>query len=156
MITSTGLYFEDMELGQALRTKGRTITEADVVTFAGLSGDYNPMHTDAVFAAGTEFEQRVAHGALCLSIATGLSYQLGFLEGTVLAFRSLAWKFSRPVFIGDTIHCELVVKELKALARLGGGQVTLGVKVLNQDGKVTQQGEWAVLVRSRPEDDAAA
>ena len=103
MITSKGLFFEEMALGQALRTRGRTITEADVVAFAGLSGDFNPMHTDAVYASETEFGQRVAHGALCLSIATGLSYQLGFIEGTVLAFRSLSWKFSRPVFIGDTI-----------------------------------------------------
>ncbi len=147
----TGLFFEDLELGQSLTTRGRTITEADVVNFAGLSGDYNPLHTDAEFAARTEFGQRIAHGALGLSIAIGLSYQLGFLEGTVMAFLELQWKYSLPTYLGDTIHCEIVVKELKPMPRLGGGKVVLGVKMINQDGKVSQRGDWTILVRSRPQ-----
>lgn len=147
----TGLYFEDLEIGQAMATKGRTITEADIVNFAGLSGDYNPLHTDAKFAAETEFGQRVAHGALGFSVATGLSYQLGFLEGTVMAFLELTWKYSAPIYIGDTLHCELTIKDLKPMRRLGGGKVTLEVRVLNQEGKIVQRGDWVLLVRSRPE-----
>ncbi len=147
----TGLYFEDLEIGHAMATKGRTITEADIVNFAGLSGDYNPLHTDATFAAETEFGQRVAHGALGFSVATGLSYQLGFLEGTVMAFLELTWKYSAPIYIGDTLHCELTIKDLKPMRRLGGGKVTLEVRVLNQEGKIVQRGDWVLLVRSRPE-----
>ena len=154
----TGLYFEDLEIGQAMATKGRTITEADIVNFAGLSGDYNPLHTDAKFTAlsarnayNEEFGQRVARGALGFSVATGLSYQLGFLEGTVMAFLELTWKYSAPIYIGDTLHCELTIKDLKPMRRLGGGKVTLEVRVLNQEGKIVQRGDWVLLVRSRPE-----
>ena len=151
---ATGFYFEDIEIGHVLETRGYTITEADIVNFAGVSGDYNPLHTDAVYASNSEFGQRVAHGALGFSIATGLSYQLGFLEGTIIAFRSMTWKFSRPIFIGDTIHCEITVKDTKPMPRLGGGNVVLGIKVINQAGQVTQQGDWTVIIRSRPENAA--
>lgn len=151
MSAPRGLYFEDLEVGQTMTTRGRTITEADVVNFAGLSGDYNPLHTDEEFAKETEFGQRIAHGALGFSIATGLSYQLGFLEGTVMAFLGLEWKYSAPVYIGDTIHVTMTIKSLKLMRRLGGGKVVLDVKVLNQDGTVTQKGDWTLLVRSRPE-----
>ncbi|GAB4571979.1 MAG: MaoC/PaaZ C-terminal domain-containing protein [Anaerolineae bacterium] len=150
-----GLYFEDLELGWTVQTKGRTITEADVVNFAGISGDFNPLHVDATFAAGTEFGQRIAHGALVLSIATGLTYQAGFMEDTVMAFLSLEWKYSAPTFLGDTIHCEVEIIDLKLMRRLGGGKVVLSVKVVNQEGKVVQKGEWTVLVRSREAEQGA-
>ena len=97
-----GLYFEDFEVGVKLRTAGRTITEADIVAFAGLSGDFNQIHTNAEYAAADTFGRRVAHGLLVQSIATGLAVQSGVIEGTVLAFRELDAKFSLPVFIGDT------------------------------------------------------
>jgi 3-hydroxybutyryl-CoA dehydratase len=144
-----GLYFEDLAVGWTVSTKGRTITEADVVNFAGLSGDFNPLHVDADFGEKTEFGARVAHGALVLSIATGLTYQAGFMEDTVMAFLSLEWKYSLPTFLGDTIHCEVEIIDLKLMRRLGGGKVVLSVKILNQEGKVIQRGEWTVLVRSR-------
>lgn len=143
-----GRYFEAFEVGQELVTAGRTITEADIVTFAGLSGDYNQIHTDAVYAARDTFEQRVAHGLLVQSIATGLTVRSGLIEGTVLAFRELSCKFSLPIFIGDTIHVELEVKETKALPRLGGGNVTIKYKVVNQEGKTVQRGNWVMLVKS--------
>jgi 3-hydroxybutyryl-CoA dehydratase len=151
-----GLFFEDLQQGQELSTKGRTISEADIVNFAGISGDYNPIHTNAVFAAETPFGQRVAHGTLGLSIATGLSYQAGFLEETVMAFLSLEWKYSAPIYIGDTIHCTMTITELKAMRRLGGGKVVLEVQVLNQDDAVVQRGSWTLLVRSRAAEEAAA
>lgn len=150
-MTTGGLYFEDYELGKTIVTDGRTITEADIVNFAGISGDFNPMHTNAAYAEKTPFGQRVAHGALVFSIATGLAYRMRFLEGTVLAFRSIdEWKFSAPVMIGDTIYCEVEVVELKEASKLGGGVVTFSVKVYNQDKKAVQKGKWSVIVASKP------
>ncbi len=146
-----GLYFDEFELGHKFVTVARTITEADIVSFAGLSGDYNLIHTDAEFAKNTPFKQRVAHGLLVLSIISGLANRSGFIEGTVLAFREIKqWKFSRPLFIGDTVHAEIVVIAMKALARLGGGSVDLEFKVKNQDGEITMKGLWNVLVQSKP------
>ncbi|MCC6799802.1 MAG: MaoC family dehydratase N-terminal domain-containing protein [Anaerolineae bacterium] len=145
-----GLYFEQFEEGMALETQGRTITEADIVSFAGLSGDFNPMHTDAAYAAGTQFGQRVAHGLLGLSVASGLSYQLGFLDGTVLAFTGLEWKFRAPIVIGDTIRVQVKVTRKREMKAAGGGFVSFDVQVVNQEGKVTQKGEWTILVASRP------
>lgn len=144
-----GLYFEEFEVGQELVTAGRTITESDIVRFAGLSGDFNQMHTDAVYAAEGPFEQRVAHGLLVQSIATGLAVQSGVIEGTVLAFRELSTKFSLPVYIGDTIHAALEIVEKKSLPRLGGGQVVMKFRILNQDGKAVQRGSWVMLVQSK-------
>ncbi|MFN2182675.1 MAG: MaoC/PaaZ C-terminal domain-containing protein [Anaerolineae bacterium] len=145
-----GLFFEEYEVGQSITSQGRTVTEADVVAFAALSGDWNPMHTDAEFAANHPFGQRVAHGLLVLSIASGLAIRLGFMEETVLAFRELGeWKFSLPVFFGDTVRVQATVTETKPMPRLGGGLVTLKVQVLNQDDKVVQRGTWGVLVRGQ-------
>ncbi len=144
-----GLYFQDFEIGQNLVTAGRTITESDIVRFAGLSGDFNQIHTDAAFAADGLFGKRVAHGLLVQSIATGLAVQSGVIEGTVLAFRELSCKFSLPVFIGDTVHVRLEIVEKKALPRLGGGQVVMKFGVLNQEGKAVQRGSWVMLVQSK-------
>ena len=145
-----GLYFEEYEIGTTMCTRGRTITESDIVSFAGLTGDYNPMHTDAEYMKESMFGQRIAHGLLTLSYVIGQAYQLGFMERTVLAFRGLEMKFSLPVFIGDTVHAELTVREKKAAARLGGGMVTIDMNVINQDGKTVQSGEILVLVASKP------
>lgn len=144
-----GLYYEDYEIGQTMVTRGRTITEADIVQFAGLTGDYNPMHTDAEYMKNSIFGKRIAHGMLTLSYAVGQAYQLGFMEGTILAFRGLEMKFSLPVFIGDTLHVEIVVREKKDALRMGGGLITLDVKIVNQDGKTVQSGSWTVLAKSR-------
>jgi len=145
----TGLYFEEFEVGQTIASAGRTITEADIVNFAGLTGDWNQMHTDARFAASHPFGQRVAHGLLVMSIASGLVMRLGFLEGTALAFREIGeWKFSLPVFIGDTIQVRATVIETRPMRRLGGGLVNVRVEVVNQDDQVVQRGTWGVLVRS--------
>jgi acyl dehydratase len=148
-----GLYFEEFEVGQLIASVGRTVTEADVVDFAALSGDWNQLHTDALYAAGHPFGQRVAHGLLVLSIASGLAMRLGVLEGTALAFREIGeWKFSLPVFLGDTVSVRVTVSETKPMPRLGGGLVTLKVEILNQDNKVVQRGTWGVLVEGRKAD----
>ena len=147
--TNRGLYFEEFELGQKIITPARTMTETDIVNFAGLSGDYNPLHTDKIFAETTPYGQRIAHGMLVLSVATGLAAKQGFIEGTALAFREVTWKFSAPVFIGDTIHMVAEVAELKAMKKLGGGLVLLKASMINQHGKTVQRGEWRVLMRSK-------
>lgn len=145
---SRGRFFEEFNIGDKVVTVGRTITEADIVMFAGLSGDFNRIHTDAAYAEGGPFGQRVAHGLLVHSIATGLAVRTGVIEDTVMAFRELSCKFSLPVFIGDTVHVELEVVETKAFRRLGGGNVTMKISVINQKNEVVQRGEWAMLMKS--------
>ncbi len=146
-----GLYFEEFSAGQHFQTAARTVTEADIVSFAGLSGDYNSIHTDAVYAAQGSFGQRVAHGLLVLSIASGLAVRSGILEGTVLLWRDIGdWKFSRPVHIGDTIRVTLTIEGTKPLVKLGGGSLDLKVQVLNQRDEVVMGGHWTMLVQSRP------
>ena len=144
-----GLHFEEFEVGQKIGTAGRTITEADVVRFAGLTGDFNQIHTDAVYAADSIFERRVAHGMLVLSVATGLAVQTGFIEGTTLAFREVSTKFKTPVFFGDTVRVEIEITALKALARLGGGNVTMKYRVLNQHDETVMRGNWVMLIKAK-------
>jgi acyl dehydratase len=146
-----GLWFEEFEVGQRIITSGRTITESDIVTFAGLSGDYNQIHTDAEFSSKTPFGKRVAHGLLVLSIASGLAMRTGVMEGTVIAFREINnWKFSLPVFIGDTVFTELHIIETKRISRLGGGSLVIELSVKNQHNEVAMKGTWTALVASKP------
>lgn len=150
MTQPIGKYFEDYVVGESMTTRGRTITEADIVQFGSLTGDFNPMHFDAEYMKNHMLGQRVAHGMLTLSYAVGQAYQLGFLERTVLAFRAIEMKFSDAVYIGDTVHVEITIKETKEAARLGGGLVTFEVKIVNQAGKTVQKGDWVVLIASKP------
>jgi acyl dehydratase len=146
------MYFEEFEPGQVVISPARTITESDIVAFAGLSGDHNQIHTDAEFSSKTTFGQRVAHGLLVLSIASGLVYETGALVGTVIAFREIrSWKFVKPVFIGDTIHVELEVKESKAIPRIEGGSVAIDLSVINQKDDAVMKGTWIALIRSKPD-----
>ena len=146
-----GMYFDEFQAGQRIITAGRTITESDIVSFAGLSGDYNQIHVDADYCAKSPFGQRVAHGLLVTSIASGLAMQTGVMEGTVLAFREInEWKFIKPVFIGDTVQAVLEVKETKDLRRIGGGLVTIEISVVNQKEEIVMKGVWTVLIAARP------
>jgi acyl dehydratase len=146
------LFFEEYEVGQRIQSASRTVTEADVIAFAGLTGDWNPLHTDPVYAAQHPLGQRVAHGLLGLSIAVALAARLNFLEETLLAFREIAdWKFSRPILLGDTIRMRADIVETRAVPRLKGGLVSLAVEVLNQDDQVVQHGVWKVLIQSQPD-----
>ncbi len=147
---SRGRYFEEFEIGDEIETVARTITEADVVLFAGLSGDYNQLHTDAEFAKGTLFGERIAHGLLGLSIASGLVSRMHFGEGTIEAFTALEWKFRAPIKIGDTVHVHARVRRKKEMPRLGGGFIALDVRLLNQRDETAQKGTWTVLIKSAP------
>ena len=132
-----------------MESVGRTITETDVVNFASLSGDWNLIHTDAEYSATQMFGQRVAHGLLILSIASGQAVRLGFMEETVIAFRGLEWKFQRPVFIGDTIRLRVTIDEKKEMRRLGGGLVNFKLEVVNQKSEVCQRGTWEILCKAQ-------
>lgn len=142
-------YFEDFSEGLTFVTEGRTITESDITTFAGVSGDFNPIHTNAVYAAKTMFGQRIAHGMLGLSVATGLATGLGWMGDRVEAFMGLDWKFRAPILIGDTIRVEIKVTNTRAMARLGGGIVMFNIEVKKQDDTVVQKGEWQLLFKSK-------
>jgi len=149
-----GLYFEEFEVGQSLTSAGRTVTETDVVRFAGISGDYNQLHTDAEFGKNTPFGARIAHGLLVLSIASGLAMRTGVLEGTAIAFREINnWKFIKPVYFGDTVHVVLNVVETKAIRRLNGGAVIIEIDVRNQKDETVMKGTWTTLVASKPPKD---
>jgi acyl dehydratase len=121
--------------------------------FAGLSGDFTQIHTDAEYSRTSLAGQRVAHGLLVLSIASGLAVRTGFIEGTVQLFREVVeWKFIKPVFIGDTIHVFITVIETKELRRMGSGLVTVELDVRNQKDETVGRGSWKILMSPRPKD----
>ncbi|WP_313623045.1 MaoC/PaaZ C-terminal domain-containing protein [Achromobacter sp.] len=147
------LYFEDLESGQSWESPRRTVTEADVVQFAGLSGDYNALHTDAVFAAGHPFGQRAAHGLLTLAIASGLTTRMPvyrLMDGTRLALTELRCQWRKPVFIGDTLHVVLRIGDKAPSQSLhDAGRVTMLRTVKNQNGDVVAESEWTTLMKRR-------
>lgn len=143
------LYYEDFQVGQKFVTNARTVTEADVVNFAALSWDHNRLHTDAEYAATTQYGKRIAHGILGLSMHSGLAYQL--TEESILAFLELTWQFKLPIFIGDTIHVEQVVKEMRETSREDRGVLTFEKELINQRGEVVQTGTTTILLARRTE-----
>ena len=140
-----GMFFSEYEIGQKFTTGRRTVTEADVVAFAGLSGDFNPLHTDAVFAAQTPFGQRIAHGMLVVSISTGLSQTLGIFEGTTIGLLEQSFAYKAPTFFGDTIHLEMEVSQVKPTSKPGRGIVTFQARIIKQDGTNVNDGLWKVM-----------
>ena len=145
-----GRYFEDFEVGEEVSGPGRTVTEADVVAFAGVSGDYNQIHTDAEYARSTPFGARIAHGLLGLYMASGLGTRAGLGEGTVIAFLGLDWRFRGPILIGDTVSLRVRVSKKRKAPSMGGGIVVFHVSLLNQRGETVQDGSWKTLIKSRP------
>ena len=144
-------YFEDMPVGTRWVSQRRTLTEADVVAFAGISGDFNPLHMDETFAAAGPFGHRVVHGLLVLAVATGLRQQMGVFYGVVRAFAEIrSWAFKRPVFIGDTVTVVTSVVEARPTSKPGQGVVNQQVDVVNQDGDVVQTGVFVTLIATRP------
>jgi len=142
-----GLTFDQFKVGDVFVCQGRTVTEADVVNFAGVSGDYNPLHTDEEFGKTTPFGSRIAHGVLGLAIATGQANQLGVFEGTTIALMQQVIKYTGAVKFGDTIHLELRVAEKKETSKPDRGIVTFDATVLNQHGKAVLEGQWTLLMK---------
>jgi acyl dehydratase len=144
------LYFEDVEVGFRFETPRRTVTEADLVAFAGVSGDFNPLHTDSVFAAGSIYGERIAHGALVVSLVTGLRQRVGLFDGTLMGLLEIrSWRFSAPVRIGDTIRVVNEVTELEETSKPDRGIMVQRIEVLDQDDTVVQSGEFVMLLRRR-------
>jgi acyl dehydratase len=145
------LHFEDVEVGFRFETPRRTVTEADLVAFAGVSGDFNPLHTDARSAAQSIYGERIAHGALVLSIATGLRQRTGLFDGTLMGLLEIrSWRFRAPVRIGDTIRVVNEITELRETSKDDRGVMVQRIDVLNQDDVVVAGGEFVMLLRRRP------
>ena len=144
-----GLYLEDFEIGKEYFSPARTITEADVANFAGLSGDFNPLHTDEEFAKQNLFGTRIAHGALGFIVSTGLSNQMGIYEGTTIAFMECTVKYPAPLKIGDTIHCVIVPAEVRHSSKPGKGILKQNLKLVNQDDVVVMESDQVLMMKSR-------
>ncbi|MBF4695052.1 MaoC/PaaZ C-terminal domain-containing protein [Fusibacter ferrireducens] len=147
-------YFEDMQIGDQVISVGRTITEADIVNFAGLSGDYNTLHTDAEFARQSIAGERIAHGMLPYVIASGLftrtAYNLSVMDALTAFVEIRSWKFLKPVLIGDTIRVLVeLVEKLDSKPESKNGKVVFRRTVLNQKDEVVQRGEWVMLYKKR-------
>jgi acyl dehydratase len=146
------LYFEDVPLNRPFVTTGRTVTEADVLGFASLSGDFNSLHVDAHYAATTPFGGRVAHGLLVLAIASGMTTRLPVLLGlnrSLLGMTEVTCRWPAPTRIGDSVRVELTFID-KSLTRSGTrGLVTERRRVFNQDSTVVLESEWKLLVAAR-------
>lgn len=146
--TAAHLYFDDVQVGQEWESLGRTVTQADIVNFAGLSGDFNPIHMDHEFCKNTVFRQPIAHGLLVLSIGSGLGVACPLVR--TLAFLSIReWKFHEPVFIGDTIRMKTKVLEKEERARGKRGIVTWERVIVNQHQKIVEDGVILTLVEGR-------
>jgi acyl dehydratase len=144
-----GRFFDQLQVGEQFTSQGRTITEADVVHFAGLSGDFNPLHIDEVYAAGTVFRARIAHGLLVQSVASGLAWQLGLFEGTIAALKEMVIRFQSPVLFGDTVRIELRVAEKDPEPSARRGWVRFDARVANQRGETVIEGSWTTLMHRK-------
>ena len=144
-----GLYYEDFEPNRPVVTRGRTVGEGDITLFAGLSGDFNPLHVDESFAADTPFKGRIAHGPMTLSMVIGLMSQQKLIDGTTTGLLGLTWTFSAPVKIGDMIHARVTLASKRPTKDPARGIVVLRLEVLNQGGALVQTGEMTLMMKRR-------
>ncbi len=149
------LYLEDLTEGDTFKTTGRTLTESDILNFAGLSGDFNPLHTDATYAATTSYGERIAHGLLGLSLVSGLATRLHSLQDTLQALTRINWRFRAPLKIGDTLRARLTVRRVRAIPDQDAGAVVFQVSVVNQRTETVQDGRWTILIKSRACEESA-
>jgi acyl dehydratase len=144
-----GKFFEELELGQEFVSAGRTITEADIVNFAGITGDWSELHVNREFAEKGFFRQRIAHGALTFSISTGLAVRLGLLDDVLIAFYGIdRLRFRQPVFIGDTLWVRKRV-ESKEDRDEKSGILTFTTDVVNQRQEVVLSYQDKVLLKKQ-------
>lgn len=149
----TGLRYADLHVGMAFRSPGRTITDADLVAFAGLTGDYSELHTSDVYAKASQFGRRVAHGMLGLAYAHGLMWpRTGELRETAIAFLGISdWKFVGPIYVGDTIFVNYEIGELRdSKSKPTQAIAIFDVSIVNQDERTVQRGRKALLVSKVP------
>ena len=143
-----GWYFEDYEVGKEIRSSSRTVTEADIVNFAGITGDWNPIHTDEEFARKSVFGRRIAHGTLTFAIMTGLFARLGIIERTIVAFYGVdRLRFIKPVFIGDTLTA--IAKVIEKEDRGNAGMIVMEASAVNQRNEIVLSSVVRFLVKKR-------
>jgi acyl dehydratase len=145
------MYWEEWEIGAEFESPARTVTEADIVMFAALSGDYNPLHVNEEYAKTTIFGTRIAHGPLVYAITAGLLFQLHLYDDTLIAFLGFEnLKFTGPVKAGDTIHAKIKVLEKRETSRPDRGVMKRELKVFNQRGEVVQEAIQNFLLKRKP------
>jgi acyl dehydratase len=146
------MWFEDFEIGEPRYSTARTITEGDMMNFAGLTGDYSPVHTDEEACKETEFGTRIVHGLLGLAIAQGLCWRTNYKQGTGVASLGWTdWNFKKPILPGDTVHTKWwTVEKRESKSKPGMGVMKEHVQLINQRGEVVQEGDHIELVRTRP------
>ena len=142
-----GMTFDEFEIGAVYELQARTITEADVATFAGLSGDFNPLHTDAEFAKTTQFGERIVHGMLTVAVSTGMSNWTGLFEGTTIALMEQNIKYKAVVKFGDTVHLVMEVIEKQETSRPERGIVRFAARMLNQHDELVVDMVWTLLMK---------
>lgn len=150
-----GLYFEDFQVGDEFLTPGRTVLEADIVQFAGVSGDYNEVHTNRAMMEKSPFGGPIAHGMLVASIATGLMSRLNLFDGTTIALAEANWRFVGPVRPGDTLRVRMRIREKRETSKPDRGVLRREALVENQQEQVVVRGELVLLIRRRPPDGQA-
>lgn len=140
-------YLSEFSVGERFTTLSRTVTETDVVLFAGITGDNNPIHTDKDYAESLPFKSRIAHGLLGAGIATGLWGRMGLVDGSAIAALSTEWSFVGAIKVGDTIHCEVEVLETKrSSSKPDRGILNIGYKIINQNNQICQTGSMATMM----------
>ncbi len=146
------LYYEDLTEGQTFTSPARTVTETDLVSFAMLSGDWNPIHTDQEFAEKTYYGKRVVHGIFGISMMTGLLDRTGLFDGSAIAMLGIRdWNFKGPIFVGDTIHFEMEIVSKRLTSKEDRGIVDLKFSLINQRGETTQEGHIAIMLLLKAE-----
>lgn len=144
------MFYEDFEVGQVFRTQGRTITETDLVLFAGWSWDTNPPHTDAESMRESRFGERIAHGMLGISVAMGLTSRLGVFEDCSIALLGIDdWRFTRPIHIGDTVRCTVEIVGVRLTSKGDAGILDRRFQLRNQRDEVAQAGRIGLMVARR-------
>jgi acyl dehydratase len=143
------MFFEDFEMGQEYRTKGRTITETDLILFSGISGVYSPLHLDEHYCKSTIFKRRIAHGPLILAISNGLVGMLNLYEDSLIALLEIVCKFKNPVYIGDTVKATEVVHSKRKTKTAGRGIVEFERHIYNQNDEEVQNMKLVVLLKTR-------
>lgn len=145
-----GKCVEDFAVGEVSLSPGRTVTEADIVAYTAVSGDANPMHTDAVYSGRSPLGQRIAHGAFGLSICTGLSTRMGQFDGTAIAALGLdEWRFLAPIFINDTVYLRTTVLSSRVSSKPDRGVVVRLMELIKADGTVAQSGKSTIMTYTR-------
>lgn len=143
------LYYGDILDDFSVTTASRTISEADIMLFAGLTGDFNELHTSATFAANTSFSERIAHGMLTLSMANGLYMRTGYFNNSTVANLGIKeWRFDKPVKIGDTISVQITLHEKHLTSRPDRGIVNWKINVVNQNDETVASGIWTKMIRN--------